>query len=1229
MDIGEWLDGLGLGQYASSFEENDIDADLLAVLTESDLKELGIRSLGHRKRIFAAIRELRKTAEVSRETSRQMPVADVEQSAASSDVIPIRVRPSSVQPLPRRTEPERPASRKPEAPEPQPERTQSAPPETTAREPAGPDLIPEPVSTPVHAPEPPVPEPDPLPREPVAAASTAYRPESEADTDPEPPVRITETSFSPDVRRQSERHWIAVLVLEFIGGPADRTASLDGTSVEGEPAVLRRIYNHAETNGGRVVRADLEGVEIHFGPAVAEQEDVKRALRTCLAIRKDLSSAGDGGHKGEVRIGIASGSVLNSGTEASALHEQKIIADTSNLALRLKNTARAGDAIVTNDVYRQVSQLVQCDPAGDVARPDGGGMVAVWLIRSPNAPVKKLAISPLVGRETEIERFSNHLKGARSSMRGQASMIVGEPGCGKSRLLEEFEKLASEEGYEVIKLKSVRDRLNETIICQLLCRLMELRADAGPQERAKALDAMISSGRVPKGDKAFLLNALALPQTAETRVTFDLVNRTEWISEKRRAIRALFRAARDNRRLCISVDDIHHARASDMLAFASLVRDFADQEVVTLCAARRESAPLHPDWVAALQANDSRTVKLDALSSRDAAVLVKAYGDPDDPRLMQCAARAQGNPLYLEQLLFTAVSDWTIDIPASFQALVLARLEMFSQDDRDALLAASVLGEHFSISGLRFVLDDEDYDPKSLVEDYILSRDGHRLCFRQPMFQEAVYSLLHKQTRRDLHLRAAGYEAEVDPVVYARHLERSGDKRAPLAFAAAARRYARVLDLDDALAMTKLGLQIVAEPQDRWTLTCLEGDYLMQLGQPADALQAYRKASVLAAEDPRHRAMAALGEAEALLKLDKSQEAMETLDAACQAAEDGHLVTELADLLAAAGNASYRSNEIEKAERQAKQALKLAKSVSHWEALANAHLLCGEISAARARMASATDHFRQASQIAAKVEQYGLELTCSAKMVRSQLYCDPLGELAEEIGSLIARAKQFGDRNTEIELLLTLICAQYELANYVTAVEQADVALELIDTAGTLVDKPYVYAFKARSLLELREDDRARAMLGEAIKISRDNDPGQSGAIVLGGIILAARKDKTREGAFGEATRILKRGATSQNYLRFYRDAIDAALLSGKFQDAVRYSGHLEKFTRHEKLPWADFFVARGRALAAVGQGSMNAKLKMELRRLSAEAKRLGYIWARKAVQNALGGPESVSEQSD
>ena len=58
MDVAAWLSGLGLEQYVELFRENDIDREILCGMTAEDLKELGVSSFGHRRRLLAAIAAL-------------------------------------------------------------------------------------------------------------------------------------------------------------------------------------------------------------------------------------------------------------------------------------------------------------------------------------------------------------------------------------------------------------------------------------------------------------------------------------------------------------------------------------------------------------------------------------------------------------------------------------------------------------------------------------------------------------------------------------------------------------------------------------------------------------------------------------------------------------------------------------------------------------------------------------------------------------------------------------------------------------------------------------------------------------------------------------------------------------------------------------------------------------------------------------------------------------------
>ena len=103
-----------------------------------------------------------------------------------------------------------------------------------------------------------------------------------------------------------------------------------------------------------------------------------------------------------------------------------------------------------------------------------------------------------------------------------------------------------------------------------------------------------------------------------------------------------------------------------------------------------------------------------------------------------------------------------------------------------------------------------------------------------------------------------------------------------------------------------------------------------------------------------------------------------------------------------------------------------------------------------------------------------------------------------------------------------------------------------------------------------------------------------------------------------EAESILRKGCVSHNYLWFYRDAIELCLDMGEWKGVEHYAAALEHYTRADPLPWSDFFIARGRVLAACGRGRQDAALGKTLRDVSSEAHRLGLRLAAQRVEDAL-----------
>ena len=157
----------------------------------------------------------------------------------------------------------------------------------------------------------------------------------------------------------------------------------------------------------------------------------------------------------------------------------------------------------------------------------------------------------------------------------------------------------------------------------------------------------------------------------------------------------------------------------------------------------------------------------------------------------------------------------------------------------------------------------------------------------------------------------------------------------------------------------------------------------------------------------------------------------------------------------------------------------------------------------------------------------------------------------------------------------------------------------------------------------LAEGRRGEALevLEEAMAISRANRARVPRSEHLGE--LSPKRRRTRSNAGGRSPRAKRsfvRARSATTICASIRTPSTTALDLGEWDEAERYARALEDYTRPEPLPWSDFFVRRGRALAALGRGRRDESTKPELERLQAEARRLDYRIALPAIEQALAG---------
>ena len=330
----------------------------------------------------------------------------------------------------------------------------------------------------------------------------------------------------------------------------------------------------------------------------------------------------------------------------------------------------------------------------------------------------------------------------------------------------------------------------------------------------------------------FLNDLLDLAQPSDLRAVYDAMDNASRSRGRRRTLAAVVeRRSRERPRL-LTVEDVHWAVPSTMADLAELAATVARCPALLVMTSRSEDNPLDEAWHDRTRDAPFTTIDLGPLRREEALVMAETLLRKSNDFAACCVERAAGNPLFLEQLLCHAEENArAVSVPGSVQSLVQARTDQLDVADKQALQAASVLGQRFEADVLSFILDRPDYTPQSLIAHRLVRQQGEAFLFAHALVRDAVYDALLKRRRRALHRRAAEWFAKRDPVLYAEHLDRADDPEAPRAYLAAARSQAAEYRHEAALQLVERGRALAVERADRSALACLHGDLLYELGR--------------------------------------------------------------------------------------------------------------------------------------------------------------------------------------------------------------------------------------------------------------------------------------------------------------------------------------------------------------------------------------------------------------
>lgn len=1147
MSFDEWLERHGLGRHAALFAENDIGFDVVADLTEDDLRELGL-SIGDRKRLMREARNLTAGGEDAGH-----------RSAAPMPAAPMPAAPMTAAPAP--------------APA---------------------------VATPATPP-------------PLAEPPPAAEPATEAPAVP-----------------AGGRRQVTVLFAD-ISGFTTMTDRLDPEEVHG---ILARYFEVVDgvvrSFGGSIDKHIGDAVMAVFGAPVAHSNDPERAVRAAIEIHHALGRLEP---PLSAHVGIASGQVVADRTGSQSFEEYTVTGVSVNLASRLQDKAGSGETLVSDAVHEQVAGKLRSEPVGEVEVRGLERPVGVWRVLG----LEEVAIGggdrPFVGRRRELLQLSTALTECLEARAGQLVLVRGEPGIGKTRLIDRFEEQAAEAGFArhrglVLDFGAGKGR---EAVPALVRGLLGIPLGGGKAVRRAAADAALVTGLVAQDAAVHLNELLDLAQPAELEATFAAMSNRARVVGREQVLTTLVAAAAACGPLFLRIEDIHWADAEllDQLAAAAVaVRDLP---VVIVMTTRVEGDPLDAGWRMRARGCPLTTIDLGPLRADEARELAERYLQAADRRVDACIERAAGNPLFLDQLLRNADERADTNVPGSVQSIVQARLDNLAPLDRAALEAASVLGQRFAMELVGALIDAPDYDGRNLVDLQLVRPEGDEFLFAHALVRDGVYGSLLREPRRVLHRRAADLHADRDRTLAARHLDAAEDPGAADAYLTAAREQLAAYRYDRALPLAERGREIASEGASdgacAFELTMLRAEALGLLGRNAEAIDAYAEA-LEATDAAAERARAHLGRAGGMRVLDDFDGAFRELDAAQALAAGAGLDALRAQCHFMRGNLCFPLGRLDECQAEHTAALDAARSCGRVDLEVQALGGLGDAAYIRGRIRTANANFTLCVELA-HANGFGRIEVANWPMVAwsALLLGDYAGARTNAEQARLAAERVGDDRSA--------IIAWNAVAMLALDDGDADAAVaasrQIVDLSERLnASRLASFGLNTLGMALLLRGDRAgaRAAVSDAMEAAR-------AAVLFVGPWIHSTKAAVQDDraaalddlAAGEA--LLQPGVPAHNHFFYRRTAIDVCLHWRNWDEAVRHADALEAYVGAESTGWTRQVVAAARGLAARGRGEAGAEVEGVLEAARRLAGEIGMVRSAAVLDAALtaGGGSQAAER--
>ncbi len=598
------------------------------------------------------------------------------------------------------------------------------------------------------------------------------------------PKHLAEKILTSKTALEGERKQVTVLFADLKGSMellADRDPEEARKLLD---PVLEHMMEAVHRYEGTVNQVMGDGIMALFGAPLAHEDHAVRACYAALRMQEAVGRYAEELRRGQgldvqIRVGLNSGEVVVRSIGSDLHMDYTAVGQTTHLAARVEQLARAGTTLLTGETLRLAEGYFEVKPLGPVPVKGLPEPIEVYEVLRAGPARSRLqaaagrGLTRFVGREAELEQLRQALERARAGQ-GQMVAVVGEPGVGKSRLFWEFTHSHRTQGWLILESGSVSygKATPYLPVIELLKAYCQIESrDDGRRTHEKVTGKLLTLDRALEPTLPAFLSLLDVPVEDSTWQALDPPQRRQRTLD---ACKRLLLRESQVQPLLLVFEDLHWIDTETQALLDSLIDSLPTARVLLLVNYRPE---YQHGW-------GSKTyyaqLRLDPLAPESAEELLQALLGADgglQPLNQLLIARTEGNPFFLEESVRTLVETQvlvgergvyrlakalpSIQVPATVQAVLAARIDRLPPEEKRLLQAAAVIGKDVPFALLLAIAEDVEENVRRglahlqaaefLYEGSLFPELEY--TFKHALTHEVAYGSLLQERRRALHGR--------------------------------------------------------------------------------------------------------------------------------------------------------------------------------------------------------------------------------------------------------------------------------------------------------------------------------------------------------------------------------------------------------------------------------------------------------------------------------------------